>query len=362
MKKNWIYFLCMALPLGLGLTACDNNDDPDGPGTDPIPTQTLGAYVINTGNWGANNGSLQWYDTQAETISGDIYEAQNGKGIGDIEDLCVYGSKLYAIGSISSKIDILDRNGKLLKSLPMTNEEGKPIEPRRAVGAEGCVFFTAYDGTVSKLDTLTQTVTAKVEVGAYPEALAYTDGKLYINLSGYGKGNQVAVVNTATMTKTKDIEVKLNPSYQCLRGDDGAIYVVSFGNYAGKPGLAESDYIYQTLQRIDPATDQVEDLCKATYIANKGNKMYILYAEYYLPETRGCFVYDLETKEEKTFVDISDIPSPNGIAVDPVTEDVYIINQPYGALCELYIYGSNGTFKKKVETGIYTTNVRFVTE
>ena len=50
MKKNWIYFLCMALPLGLGLTACDNNDDPDGPGTDPIPTQTLGAYVINTGN------------------------------------------------------------------------------------------------------------------------------------------------------------------------------------------------------------------------------------------------------------------------------------------------------------------------
>ena len=175
---------------------------------------------------------------------------------------CVYGSKLYAIGSTSSKIDILDRNGKLLKSLPMTNEEGKPIEPRRAVGAEGCVFFTAYDGTVSKLDTLTQTVTAKVEVGAYPEALAYTDGKLYINLSGYGKGNQVAVVNTATMTKTKDIEVKLNPSYQCLRGDDGAIYVVSFGNYAGKPGLAESDYIYQTLQRIDPATDQVEDLCK----------------------------------------------------------------------------------------------------
>ena len=176
----------------------------------------------------------------AGTISGDIYEAQNGKGIGDIEDLCVYGSKLYAIGSTSSKIDILDRNGKLLKSLPMTNEEGKPIEPRRAVGAEGCVFFTAYDGTVSKLDTLTQTVTAKVEVGAYPEALAYTDGKLYINLSGYGKGNQVAVVNTATMTKTKDIEVKLNPSYQCLRGDDGAIYVVSFGNYAGKPGLLKA--------------------------------------------------------------------------------------------------------------------------
>lgn len=186
MKKNWIYFLCMALPLGLGLTACDNNDDPDG----PAPTRYLPKPWALTSSIPVT-GSQQWFASVVRytggTISGDIYEAQNGKGIGDIEDLCVYGSKLYAIGSTSSKIDILDRNGKLLKSLPMTNEEGKPIEPRRAVGAEGCVFFTAYDGTVSKLDTLTQTVTAKVEVGAYPEALAYTDGKLYINLSDMEK-------------------------------------------------------------------------------------------------------------------------------------------------------------------------------
>ena len=50
MKKNWIYFLCMALPLGLGLTACDNNDDPDGPGTDRyLPKPALTSSIPVTG-------------------------------------------------------------------------------------------------------------------------------------------------------------------------------------------------------------------------------------------------------------------------------------------------------------------------
>ena len=55
-----------------------------------------------------------------------------------------------------------------------------------AIGAEGFVFVTAYDGTVSKLDTLTLDIVNKVAVGDYPEALTYAGGKLYVNISGYG--------------------------------------------------------------------------------------------------------------------------------------------------------------------------------
>jgi hypothetical protein len=48
------------------------------------------------------------------------------------------------------------------------------------------------------------------------------------------------------------------------------------------------------------------------------DNIYVLYAEYYLPERNSCFVYDVKTKEKKEFIDIEDIPSPGGIAVDPV--------------------------------------------
>lgn len=154
MKKNWLYCTLVAIPLMSGLTACNNEDDPN-PNPNPEPTTTYGAYIVNTGNWKANNGSIQWFDMEEQTVSGDLYQTQNGKGIGDVQDLCVYGSKMYAIGSTSSKIEVLDLSGKLLKSIPMKTTDDQPMEPRYAIGAEGFVFVTAYDGTVSKLDTLT---------------------------------------------------------------------------------------------------------------------------------------------------------------------------------------------------------------
>lgn len=138
--------------------------------------------------------------------------------------------------------------------------------------------------------------------------------------------------------------------------------MVSNGNYAGTPGLPEEQWVYQTLQRIDVQTNQVEEVCNATYAAKKGDNIYVLYAEYYLPERNSCFVYNVKTKEKKEFINIEDIPSPGGIAVDPVSEDVYIINQPYGSLNDVYIYSKDGQFKKKIETGIYTTNIRFLAE
>ncbi|MBM6759321.1 YncE family protein [Bacteroides mediterraneensis] len=361
MKKNWLYLAFMAIPLVGGLTACDNEDIPT-PTTDPEPTTTYGAYIVNTGNWGANDGSIQWFDMASQTVSSDLYQAQNGKGFGNVQDLCVYGSKMYAIGSTSSKIEILDLQGKLIKSIPLNNGENQPIQPRYATAAEGCVFFSAYDGTVSKLDTLSQEITGSVEVGAYPEALTCVDGKLYVNISGYGSGDKVAVVDVKSWTKTSDITVKLNPYTVCFDGKDGYVYVVSNGNYAGGPNLPEDKWIYQTLQRINVQTNEVEDVCNATYAAKKGDNIYVLYAEYYLPERNSCFVYNVKTKEQKEFIDINDVPSPGGIAVDPVSEDVYIISQPYGSLNDVYVYSKDGQFKKKFETGNATTNIRFLAE
>ena len=110
MKKNWLYLAFTTLPLAAALTACDNNDDPT-PVPNPEPTTTLGAYIVNTGNYNANNGSIQWYDLTTQSTDNDLYAAQNGQGIGDLQDVCVYGSKLYVLSTTSSKLEILERNG-----------------------------------------------------------------------------------------------------------------------------------------------------------------------------------------------------------------------------------------------------------
>lgn len=366
MKKNWLYLFLTAT--AFCMASCSDNDDPQqpvNPEPEPEPEATTGAYVINTGNWNANNGSIMWYDMESGKAGNDLYEAANGRGIGDVQDLCVYGQKMYAICTTSAKVSVLDLKGKLIKELLLANAEGQPINPRYAVAHEGAVFFTAQDGTVSRLDTVSLDINAKVEVGPFPEAITEADGKLFVNISDMGKGHSVAVVDPQTMTKVKDIEVKLNPYTQAITGEDGYVYVVSNGNYAGDPKKDPSTWIYQTLQRIDPKTYEVKEMGNATYIANWGDKMYILYAEYYLPDTHCCKVLDLKTGKEEELLPLDElkkIANPGFIEADPVNGDFYIASQVYGELNEVYVFSADGKKKSQFTTGNYTTGLRFQTK
>lgn len=361
MKKYLFRTALCAVALG-AFTACSNDDnEPEAPAV----MTTVGAYVLNSGDWGANNGSIQWYDMETGKTGGDLFATVNGHGIGDTQDLCVYGSKLYISCSTSAKIEILDRkDNKIIKTLSLMNLIGQPITPRYMTATGGNVYFTAYDGTVSRLDTLSMAVTATLPVGEGPEGITHANGKLYINLSDYkgdGTGKKVAVVDIASFTKKKDIEVKLNPYSECITGADGYVYLVSSGNFAG-PTMPEEQRIYQTMQRIDPQTDAVKEVCRASFIANKGDKMYILYAEFNLPDTHSISVYDLKTNEWKKFIDFSAVPKPSFIDVDPVSGDVYIGNAVYGGNNEVYIFSQEGTFLRKIETGYSTIGMFFVTE
>ncbi len=390
MKMKWCKWAIMALALGC-FTACSEDDDTVGdggkPGEEtggngggangsdstavPSPVVALGAYVLNTGNWGGNDASIQYLDFQTGKLSEDLYAAANGEGLGDLgQDLCVYGSKIYVTVSGSSKVVIMDRKCKVLKSIPVATEDGTPVEPRYMAACEGKVYFTAYDGTVSRIDTTSMAIDGKlnlIDAGAqtgydHPEAITSANGKLYVNISGYSKGKWLAVVDAASFTKLKDIEVMLNPYTQCITAEDGYVYFVSNGNYAGSPSLTSDQYIYGTMQRLDPETDQVEQVCRATYIANAGEKMYILYSEYYMPDVARAYVRDLKTGDEQEFMDMADLQSANGLAVDPASGDVYVFDVPYGAASDVHVYGADGTYKRTFEAGMSTSKMVFVTK
>ena len=85
--------------------------------------------------------------------------------------------------------------------------------------------------------------------------------------------------------------------------------------------------------------------------------------EYYEnADPKSISVYDMNTKQTTQFANYSDFSNPGNIVVDPATGDIIIIDQPFSVLNDIYVYGSDGVLKKKLETGYYTTNMRFVTE
>jgi hypothetical protein len=360
MNKFWYKAAVLAIVAG-SMTACDDDDEVDNFTT--CPTETFGAYVLNTGNWGGNDASIQYIDLATGTISSDLYAAANGEGLGDLgQDLCLYGNKLYATVSGSAKFVVMDKNCKVLKSIALTDASGEPVKPRYMTAVGGYVYFTTYEGYVNKLDTASLEIVGKVEVGSYPEGITNANGKLYVNNSGYGKGNTVSVVDIKSFTKTKDIEIVLNPYTQCKTGYDGYVYVVSNGNYAGKPSLSEDQYIYGTLQRIDPTTDTVTELCHASYIALDSNNAYILYSEYYLPDLARAYKYDLSTGAESDLFDLSTLSSPNSIDIDPVNNLLYVTNAPYGSNSDIIVYDTKGNKVKSYEAGHSTSKILFVTD
>ena len=82
---------------------------------------------------------------------------------------------------------------------------------------EGKVYFTAYDGTVSRIDTTSMAIDGKlnlIDAGAqtgydHPEAITSANGKLYVNISGYSKGKWLAVVDAASFTKLKECSIRI---------------------------------------------------------------------------------------------------------------------------------------------------------
>ncbi len=356
MNKYSLYALALAT---LTFAACSDDDDDDNNSSKVVPSTS--AVVLNTGNWNGNDASIMRYDLTNHAVTADLYYQANSENLGDLgQDIIKYGSKYYVTVSTSSKVVVLDKNFSVVKSIKFENENSEPTTPRYMASANGKVYVTAYDGKVTRIDTTSLAITGQVAVGDHPEAISYANGKLYVNNSGYGSGNTVSVVDEASFTKTKDIEVALNPYTQSRVADNGNVYIVSNGNYAGASWLSENQYVYATVQCINTKTDEVSTVCNGTYIATYKNKLYVLYSEYYLPTRNKAFVYDLETGEETTLTDISKFSSLNGIDVDPTTGNIYVYDSPYGSnakICGPIM--ADGTAAYSVEAGPYTCKMIF---
>lgn len=353
MKKYAIYALALA---AMTFTACSEDDDDN----TVVVTPSTSAVVLNTGNWGGNDASIMRYDIVNHTITADLYAAANKEGLGDLaQDIIKYGSKYYVTVTGSSKLVVLDKNMKIVKTIPFMKGE-TPTQPRYMAGVNGKVYVTAYDGCITRIDTTNYSITGTVEVGDHPEGLSYANGKLYANCSGYGAGNTVTVVDEKTFTKKKDITVLLNPYTESVVADDGNVYIVSNGNYAGSPKLDPKDYVYGTVQRIDTKTDEATEVCRGTFIATYKNKLYVLYSEYYLPDTKKAFVYDLATKQETPLTDINQFSSPVGINVDPTRGDIYIFDSAWGSPATICgPVKADGSIVNKVAAGFATVKMIF---
>lgn len=334
-----------ALFLGVSFTSCKDDDDDD--------EVTTGVFILNEGKVNGNNAGISVYNPETHVVTDDIYLAQNGEVLGDVgQDMIEYDDYVYVTVYNSSLLVKLDKEGKKVKSLSFSAEDG---QPRNIVAEDGKLYVTLYSGQVARIDTADLKIEKYVQVGKNPEQIVEEDNKLYVANSGWGQGNTVSVIDINTFEVVKTVEVVVNPNY--LVEAEGFVYVISYGNYGDIP---------YTLSKINTKTYEVKEITTATKMAEHNDIIYLVNSETkdWTTFTTTFFTYDAKKHELNMASFLQDSPQARELAtksiymieIDPNNGDIYIGISDYTRNGDVYRFSKTGEFIKEFETGSLNPN------
>jgi DNA-binding beta-propeller fold protein YncE len=328
-------------------------------------TAVNGLYLLNEGNYGSNKASLDYYDYATGVYRKNIYGQANPSvtlGLGDVgNDIQIYGSKLYVVVNGSNKIEILDKK--------TTKKVGQIDVPncRYITFYKDKAYVTAYAGYVAVIDTVSFTINTKINVGQQPEEMAVVGDKLYVaNSGGYNAPNYertVSVIDLINNKELKRIDVEVN--LHNLKADQyGDIYVTTRGDYGN---IASNLYV------LDTKTDAVKKKFNvaASEIFIDKDFAYIYSVQWNNATNSNKISFSkINVKDETLLVGgfitdgtEKDIVLPYGIAVDPLSSDIYVTDaKDYTTPGKLYCYDKSGKKKFSVTTGDVPAHIVFYTK
>lgn len=333
-----------------------------------------GFYLLNEGNMGMNRATIDYFDYSTGVYTRDIYSEKNPhivKELGDVgNDIKIYGSKAYAVISVSNYIEVFDvATGVHLEKINvpncryMTFHNGKAYVSSYSGPVE--INPNAEVGFVAEIDTTSLRVSRRVSVGYQPEEMVIQNNKLYVaNSGGYRVPNYdttVAVVDLNSFSVIKKIEVAIN-LHRLQVDKRGDIYVSSRGdNYGIDPNLYVIDSkIDEVKQKLDiPVSEMVL----------QGDSLYYYGSNFKHSSGKNTVNYGiLDTKTKKIISNriIKDgteknILIPYGIAINPETKEIFITDaQDYLVTGFVYCYSPDGILKWKTTAGNIPAHFAFV--
>ncbi len=348
--------IILAFSLIAFLASCER-DKKNNTKDQPTSSSIKGIYILNEGTWGGNNASLTYYDFVTGKTYEDYFEYKTQRKLGDVaNDIQIYGSKMYIIVNVSSRIEILDLNGNFIDSIPLKTGN-KAREPRCIAFNAGKAYVTAFDGTVIKIDTATLKEEASISVGLSPDGICIANNKIYVANSGgkeYATGydKTVSIIDIATFSEIKKINVVVNPYKLWVNGND--IFLLSRGNYA--------DAFY-TLQKISALTDEVAiipNIAPENFAIN--NNIAYCYTFDYTTLTDTIRAWNISTNaylSDNFITDGSTVSIPYGIDVDKISGDVFVCDAVsfLGERGYLYCFDKNGKKKYTIDAGLNPSKI-----
>lgn len=356
--RSLLWSALCTLALSAAFSSCSDDDEKnpwDDGSTVELPKRR--AFILNEGAYNANNASLTFYapDKDAKdsrnNLIPNIYRKQNDRNLGEIgQDIIEYEDKIYVLLDGSSLMLRLNAAGVEEARLSFTKEDGSP---RYMEAEDGKIYVTLYSGKVARVNANTLQIEGYVATGGNPEQIVEENGKLYVANSLFGDGTTVSVIDIATFTKDKDIDVAMNPNLLLEANDE--IYLISWGKSWAEPQIPAA------FQRIK-ADGSVEEIAAATYFAEHNDIIYLVDVDVKDWDTHESvntfFSYNARTHTLNNGTFLKDMPQELGsiavreICTDDHNGDIYILTYGSGITNgDVYRFSNNGTFIEKFDCG-----------
>ena len=218
---------------GLFLNSCTSDDDNVDPQPEPeIGDYSEGLFVLNEGAQAA--GTVTFVSNDLEVVENEIYQANNDDDLGMfLQSMFFNEDNAYIISNGSNLITVVDRNtfevvGKV--------DNGLTVPYYAAVVGETAyvtnlaeVVNAPNDDYIAVIDLKSLEVTGTIPLDAPAAKILAEDEFIYVQNSSYGVGNTITVINSATNSIVKTLEV--NDGLTDMEIENDYLYVLGTGSF-----------------------------------------------------------------------------------------------------------------------------------
>lgn len=344
---------------------------PADPNTEPV-----GLYLLNEGNMGSNKSSIDFVDYRTAIYSRNIYAEKNPnvvKELGDVgNDIQIYRGILYAVINCSHKIEVMEAaTGKRITQIDIPNcryirFNGNFAYVSSYVGPVE-INPNAPKGAVYKINLQNHKVIDKVTVGYQPEEMEIVGDYIFVaNSGGYRTPDYDTTVSVIEISRFRQIaQIPVAINLHRIRADKyGKLWVSSRGNYKD---VGSNLFVLEQSGGSYKVTHTMNKPC--SNMAIRGDSLYYYSVEYSYETNSNQVNYgiiNVKTMEIVTdnFVKDgteTDIKIPYGIALHPVTGDIFVTDaKNYVSSGTLHCYSRDGVKKWSVRTGDIPAHMAFL--
>jgi len=216
-----------------------------------------GAYISNEGAFGNSNGSVSYFDTDSAYMINHVFEAVNGRPLGDVvQSVGIGGDKAYIVVNNSQKVEVVD-----LKSFTSIGVIDKLEYPRSFLAInekKGYLTDGNFGGRVYVIDLVLLKITDTIPCGSGPDKMIrYGSTVLVANSGGWGNDSTLTVISTETDQVTGTWTVGMNPA-DLVMDRENQLWVLCKGKVVWNADFTIGEETASSLVLLNPGSGKLK--------------------------------------------------------------------------------------------------------